>query len=165
MPLHVEISSPLERKRVLDVDEADLRTAVLEPWVRGLPFEFGEHHWEPRECRLTILEGPVPDPVDDAGLEQRWTAVLRDGEDVTQPLLEAAGKSAPARTAMVVEASSVGAALRELRAGRVPQQVPWSGAAERIGSGDPELAGVILVVKRSGPAWLEIPGPPNGRAR
>jgi hypothetical protein len=164
MPFHVEISSPLEQARVLDVEEGDLRTTVLEPWVRGLPFEFGERHWEPRECRLTILEGPALNPVD-ADLEESWTGALRAAEDVTRPLLEAAEKSAPARTAMVVEAGSVDAALRELRAGRVPQQIPWSSAAERIGAGDPEVAAVILVVKRAGPTWLTIPSPPTGRGR
>jgi hypothetical protein len=162
MPFHVEISSPRERAQVLDVEEGDLRTTVLEPWVRGLPFEFGERHWEPRECRLTILEGPVPSSPG-SGPEESWAKARQAAEDVTRPLLEAAEKSAPTRTAMVVEANSADAALRELRAGRVPRQVPWSSAAERVAAGDPEIAAVILVVER--PAWLRIPSPATPRGR
>lgn len=152
MPFQVEISSPLHRARLLDVEEEDLRSKVLEPWVRGLPFEFGEQRWEPRECRLTILEGPALDSVG-ADPEERWVCALRSAEDVTQSLLEAAETSVPAQTAVVVEANSVEAAMRELRIGRPPQQIPWSSAAERIEARDPELAAVILVVKRPGPAW------------
>jgi hypothetical protein len=153
MPFHVEISSPLNCARVLNIEEADLRRTVLGPWVAGLPFEFGERGWEPRESRLTILQGPALDP---SGDEDGWPAALRAAEDVTRPLLEAAEASAPAQTAMVVEADSIEAALKELRGGRRPRQIPWSNAVERVGDRDPEVTAVILVVKRSGFAWQRL---------
>src|SRR4051794_5971242 len=128
MPFHVEISSSVNYARALNVGETDLRTAVLEPWVAGLTLELGGQSWEPRESRLTILEGPaLPVP---AGDDDGWAAARRAAEDVTRPLLETAEAEAPAQTALVVEADSVETALRELRGGRPPRQIPWVDAAE-----------------------------------
>jgi hypothetical protein len=152
MSFHLEISSPLDRARALDLAEADLRTKVLEPWVRGLPVEFAGRRWEPRECRLTVLEGPALAPRDD-GPEEQWAVALETAADVTQPLLKAAKASAPAQTAVIVEAASVEAAQRELRTGQAPRRIPWASAVERIEARDPEVAAVILVVKESGPTW------------
>jgi len=147
MPFHVEISSPVNRARVLDLEQAELDRKVLEPWVAGLPFELGGYGWTPGESRLTVLEGPALGlGADDEG----WESVQRAAEDVTRPLLEAAEASAPARTAVVVEADSVAEALQELGSGRTPQPLPWSTAVERIDRRDSEVAAVILVVKRSG---------------
>jgi hypothetical protein len=148
MPFHVEISSPVNRARVLNLDEADLGTQVLEPWVAGLPFEFGGGEWSPPESRLTVLEGPALEYTED---EEGWESAQRAAADVTRPLLEAAEATAPARTAAVVEAESVAEAVEELRAGRNPQPLPWSSAVERVSRRDSEVTAMILVVKR--PAW------------
>ncbi|MGC1167025.1 MAG: hypothetical protein WA862_13055 [Solirubrobacterales bacterium] len=150
MPFHVEISSPVNRVRVLDLDQANLRSEVLGPWVAGLSFEFGDGEWAPRESRLTILEGPA---LGAAAGADGWGDALRAAEDVTRQMLEAAEASAPAQTAVVIEADSVEAALEALRAGRPTQQIPWSSAAERIGKRDPEVTAVILVVKPADMAW------------
>jgi len=154
MPFHIEISSALDRARVLNVGEAELRTEVLEPWVAGLPFGFGGSDWEPRESRLTILEGPALAPHNDA--EAGWTDALRAAEDVTRLMLEAAEASAPDQVAVVVEADSVEAALNDLRSGKPPRQVPWATAVERLGGRDPEVSAVILVVKRPEIEWPEF---------
>lgn len=135
---------------MFNLDEMDVRTAVLAPWVVGLPFEFGDRDWAPRESRLTILEGPALEAVDS---DEGWESALRAAEDVTRPMLEAAEASAPTQAAMVIEADSVDAALRELRGGRGPRQIPWPTAVERIAARDPEVTAVILVVKRSGLSW------------
>jgi len=153
MPFHVEISSPINRARVLNLDEADLRKAVLEPWIAGLSFAFGERDWAPRESRLTILEGPPLAVVD---YDDGWESALRGAEDVTRQMLEAAEASAPAQTAVLIEADSMNGALKELRSGRSPQQIPWSNAVERIAARDPDVTAVILVVKRSGLSWPQF---------
>ena len=146
MPFHIEISSAVDRARVLNVEEADLRKEVLEPWVAGLSFEFADEDWQPRECRLTILEGPPlkSAPADEDG----WDSALRTADDVTRSMLEAAEASLPAQVAVEVDADSVEAAAQELSSGKAPRQICWSRALERIGSRDPDLAAVILVVKR-----------------
>jgi hypothetical protein len=150
MPFHVEINSPLSRIRVLNLDEAGLQETVLGPWVAGLPFEFGNREWAPRESRLTVLRGPALEAVNHP---DAWESALRAAEDVTRPMLEAAEANAPTQTALVIEADSVDGALRELRAGRSPQQILWSTAAERVDNRDPEVTAVILVVKRPVLAW------------
>jgi hypothetical protein len=154
VPFHVEISSPLDRARVLDVDEAELRTEILEPWVAGLPFKFGGRDWEPRESRLTLLEGPALGA--NSGGEDGWENVLRAAEDVTRRMLEAAEASAPAQIAVVVEADSVEAALKNLQSGKPPRQIPWAAAFERIGSRDPDVTAVIIVVKQPKIDWPEF---------
>ncbi len=153
MPFHIEITSVLDQARVLNLNESELREQILEPWVAGLPFGFGGRNWEPRESRLTILEGPELGP--NIGADDGWTDALRAADDVTRRMLEAAEASAPEQVAVVVEADSVEAALEQLRSGRPPRQIPWSTAVEQIGARDPEVSAVILVVKRP---QLEWPG-------
>lgn len=154
MPFHIEISSALDRARVLNVGEAELHKEVLEPWIAGLPFGFGGRDWEPRESRLTILRGPVLEP--QAGAEEGWTDALRAADDVTRRMLEAAEESAPAQVAVMVEADSVEQALDDLRSGKPPRQVSWAAAAERIAGRDPEVSAVILVVKPPQIDWPEF---------
>lgn len=139
---------------MFNVDEETLRRELLEPWVAGIPFEFAEHHWQPRESRLTILEGPALEQRDDA--EESWAGALRAATDVTRQMLEAAEASAPARIAVAVEADSVETALKNLRAGKPPRQLPWATAVERIGSRDPDVAAVILVIKRPQIEWPDF---------
>lgn len=143
MPFHVEISSPVDQARALNVDRGRLTADVLAPWVAGLRFEFADREWEPRESRLTILEGP--EVADDAS---GWTNALRGAEDVTRALLEAAESEIGTRTAVTIEADSLEAAVEALREGGRLRQIPWAGAVERIDADDPELTALILVVKR-----------------
>jgi hypothetical protein len=149
MSYHVEISSPVDRVRALDLDERELRHDLLEAWVVGLPFEFRGQRWDPRESRLTVLAGPAAAGDDEEG----WESVLRAAEDVTRPMLEAAEASAPSQRAVVVEADSAEAALEQLRHGGASQQISLVAAVERIERRDPEIATVILVVKRSPLGW------------
>jgi hypothetical protein len=149
MPYHVEIGSSFNHARVFNVEETELRETVLEPWVRGLPFEFGEKEWEPRESRLTILEGRELSPPD-LSFGQGWANALRGAEDVTRSMLEAAEASAPVQTAAIVEADSLETALKVVRAGRAPQPVHWAVAMERLNGRDPEVAAVILVLRPPG---------------
>jgi hypothetical protein len=161
VPFHVEISSPVKRARVLNLDRDGLRREVLGPWVAGMPFGFGEDEWAPDESRLTILEGPA---LESTAGEEAWAAALRVATDVTREMLEAAEASAPAQTAVVVEADSAESAFEALRAGQpAPQQIPWSVAAERVGKRDPELTAVILVVAPTEPVWPRLDHPPRSR--
>jgi hypothetical protein len=146
MPFHLEISSLVDRVRVIDVDEDELRERVLEPWTIGLPFEFRQRTWAPRESRLTVLAGPAlegpPDP------DRTWEALQRAASDVTRPQLEAAEASAPAQSAATIEASSLELALKSLRGGRAARPVSWTTALARLNRRDPDVTAVILVVRR-----------------
>jgi hypothetical protein len=147
MSFHVEVSSGHNHARLFNVDEAELRSTVLEPWVAGLPFEFGEHDWDPRESRLTVLEGTEMEGPDLA-FGQGWSNAQRSAEDVTRRMLEAAEASAPVQAAATIVADSLDTALKAVRSGRLPQPIHWSTAVERINGRDPEVTAVILVVKR-----------------
>lgn len=154
MAFHIELSSALDQARVLNVSEGELHKGIVEPWVAGLPFGFDGRDWEPRESRLTILEGPTLEP--QAGGEAGWADALRAADDVTRRMLEAAEASAPPQVAVVVEAESVEEALEDLRSGKPPRQLPWASAVERISGRDPEVSAVILVVKRPQIQWPEF---------
>jgi hypothetical protein len=150
MPFHIEVSSGHKHARVFNVDEAELHANVLERWIAGAPIEAGEREWEPRESRLTILEGPRMEGPD-LSFGQGWSNAQRASEDVTRRLLEAAEAGAPVLAAGVVVADSLEAALRTVRDGGDPQPLRWAEAAERINGRDPEVTAVILVVRPPGP--------------
>jgi hypothetical protein len=150
MPFHVEVRSSYEHARVFNLNEAELERTTLDPWVRGRTFEFGEQEWEPRESRLTILEGRALD-APDLAFGQGWSNALRSAEDVTRKVIESAELRAPVPTAGVVEADSLEEAVAQIKSGDSPISVEWSAARERIDGRDPSVAAVILVLRRSEP--------------
>lgn len=138
---------------MLNIEEAELRSVVLDFWIAGLPFKFSGREWEPRQSRLTILEGPgIEAETEEAG----WRKALGGGDDVTRPMLEKAEASAPNRIAIVVEGDSVETALRDLRSGRAPEQISWAEATARIAAQDSNVTALILVVKRPEIGWPEL---------
>lgn len=147
MPFHIEVSNGHKHARVFNVDEAELRANVLERWVAGAPLEAGEREWDPRESRLTVLEGPRMDGPD-LSFGQGWSNARRASEDVTRQVLAAAEAGAPVLAAGVIAADSLTAALQVVRDGQDPLPVHWAEAAGRIDSRDPEVTAVILVVRR-----------------
>lgn len=146
MPFHVEVSSSPDRARVFNLDEAQLRRMVLEPWLAGRNFELGEQEWDPRECGLAILEGEAME-APDLAFGQGWSNALRSAKDVTKEALDAAETEIPRPTAATVEADSLDAALSHLQSGGDPAPIAWSEATERIDGRDPAVAAVILVLR------------------
>ncbi len=150
MPFHVEVSSSPNHARIFNVGEAELWQTVLEPWLQGRTFEFGEQEWDPRESKLTILEGKALDPPD-LSFGQGWTNALRSAEDVTRTVMDAAELRVPLPAAATIEADSLDSALGRIGSGAVPTSIEWAQAAERIDGRDPQIAAVILVVRPSEP--------------
>jgi hypothetical protein len=149
MPFHVEVRSPLHHARAFNVGDGEVQQ-ILNFWIAGQTFEFGEQEWEPRESKLTILEGKTLDGPDLA-FGQGWSNALRSAEDVTRRMLDSAEIHAPLPPVLEVEADSVDAAAAEIASGGSPNPVEWAATRERIDARDPSVAAVILVVKRSGP--------------
>jgi hypothetical protein len=149
MPFHVEVRSPLHHARAFNVSDGEVQQ-ILNFWIAGQTFEFGEQEWEPRESKLTILEGKALDGPDLA-FGQGWSNALRSAEDVTRRMMDSAEIHAPLPPVVEVEADSVEAAAAAIATGSSPSPVEWSAARERIDGRDPEVAAVIVVVKRSEP--------------
>lgn len=149
MPFHVEVSSSPNHARAFNVGDDEVRQ-ILNLWIAGQTFEFGEQEWDPRESKLTILEGKALDGPDLA-FGQGWSNALRSAEDVTRKMMESAEMQAPLPPVVEVEADSVEAAAAEIASGSSTSPVEWDAARGRIDGRDPEVAAVILVVKRSEP--------------
>ncbi len=147
MPFHVEVSSSPNHARVFNIGEAELRQ-ILNQWVAGQTFELGEQEWEPRESKLTVLEGPVLDGPDLA-YGQGWSSALRSADDVTQRVMESAEGESPLPPVIVVEADSVDGAMAQMASGNGTMPIEWSEARERIDGRDPEIAAVVLITRKS----------------
>jgi len=94
--------------------------AIVAPWLRGLPFEYREHEWVPPKAKLTIVEGPRLDP-GQMTMGRGWSVAQREGDDVTEAVLAAAGVSA--------RAGAAPGAAEAVRAGVQPALAGGPGAA------------------------------------
>jgi hypothetical protein len=84
---------------------------ILEPWVRGEFFKLGEHEWEPRRAKLTVLEGPEL-KTEEIGLGRGWQNAARHGTDVTARVVSTAQEHAAASSG--VPATDALAAFKEV---------------------------------------------------
>ncbi len=143
---HVEISAGLHRARVFNLNREDLLAKVVQPWLEGRRIEMGDREWEPRDCNLKVLEGPRMETVD-LSFGQGWANAERKSENVTRDALEAAPPpNLP--DAFLVEAESPRDLAAEIAAAHDGEAIPWADARRRIDGRDPEVAAVILVVRR-----------------
>jgi hypothetical protein len=76
-----------------NLSEQELRVTVLEPWAVDRPFELGDLRWDPRNAKLTVLEGPRLPP-ERLSMGRGWRTAQREGQDVTERLLAAAAAAA-----------------------------------------------------------------------
>jgi hypothetical protein len=149
VPFHVEVRSPPQHARVFNVGDAEL-DQLLKPWIAGQSFEFGEQEWEPRESRLTILEGKnLEGP--DLAFGQGWSNALRSSEDVTRQMVESAELRVPLAPVVSVVGDSIDEAVETIASGAAAEPLEWSEARARIDSRDPTVAAVILVLRPSEP--------------
>ena len=150
MPFHVEVSSPLHHARVFNVEDIELQR-ILGLWLSNQIFELGEQEWEPRESKLTILEGKQLEGPDLA-FGQGWSNALRSATDVTAQMIEAAETRAPLPDVITVEAESVDAAVAAMSSAGSAEPIEWSEARARIDGRDPAVAAVIVVLRPAGTA-------------
>jgi hypothetical protein len=156
VPFHVEIRRSLRRARVFNLDEAQLRWRVLEPWARGGPVELGDQEWDLRDSALTVLEGPILEPPDLAH-GQGWHRALRSAREVTQDVLRA--RAPTAAVAVLAETP----AARRLTTAALAQlgldATDWAAVRARLLAGRPagdHIAAALIVVDGHAPAaaWL-----------
>ena len=143
---HVEIAAGYHHARVFNLNREDVEAKVIGPWVENRVIEMGDREWEPGESALTILEGPRMETTD-LSFGQGWSNAERASENVTRGLLAAAPPpSLP--DAFVVETESPESVTADVVAGHGGRAIPWDEARERVDGRDPEIAAVILVVRR-----------------
>jgi hypothetical protein len=154
---HVEISSGFrQRARAFNLDDGKLRREVLDPWMRGRPIELGDKRWEPRDCKLIILEGPELAETD-LSMGRGWANAVKTASNVTRELVQqATGQGAGPVVAVLAETDSaldeIAAILERLGL----QTAPWT-----------ELRAAILgAASQGGPGYaavlaIETPAPPG----
>jgi 2-iminobutanoate/2-iminopropanoate deaminase len=89
---HVELRHFPRNVCRLNLSGEELWATVLAPWTADRLFELGELKWDPRQARLTILEGPHIPP-DQLSMGRGWRTAQREGRDVTERLLAAVAGS------------------------------------------------------------------------
>jgi hypothetical protein len=160
MAFHVEISRGFrQRARAFNLDEEKLRNTILDPWLSGRPIELGDKEWEPRDCKLIVLEGPELADTD-LSMGRGWSNAEKTAENVTRQLIDAA--SAPSKPVVAILAedeaaeSEVAGMLDRLEL----QKAPWTELRARIISPPEQASGpgyaAVLVTDSSQPtaSWL-----------
>ncbi len=87
---HVELRHFPRNLCHFNMGATELQSAILEPWAADRMFDLGDLRWDPRQARLTILEGPRIPP-DQLTMGRGWSTAKRQGTDVTARLLAEAG--------------------------------------------------------------------------
>jgi hypothetical protein len=145
---HVEVSQGVHRARVFNISRDDLTDKVIQPWLEDRQITMGDRKWLPRESELKILEGPrMENP--DLAFGQGWANAERASENVTRQLIETAAPAA-VPDAFVIETDNPEAVLAEV-VGFRGRPVHWAEAREKIDGRDPEVAAVILVLRKPEP--------------
>jgi hypothetical protein len=161
MPFHVEISSGFrQRARAFNLDQATFRETILEPWMADRVIELGDKRWQPRDCKLIVLEGPELAETD-LSMGRGWSNAERKSANVTRKLVDApAPPMAGPVVAVLAESEAAARTLTELLARLELETVPWAELRGRIlgnlpASGGPGYAAVLALESSSPPsAWL-----------
>jgi hypothetical protein len=160
VPFHVEISRGFRHARVFNIEEEELRANVLEPWVRGRMIMLGDKDWEPRDCKLVILEGPELGDTELA-MGRGWSNAEKSAENVTRRLVdEALAPAAAPLVAIIAESDSGEDAIAGMLERIELETVPWSEVRGRVlgartSDGGPGYAAVLAFDTPTPPgAWL-----------
>jgi hypothetical protein len=122
---------------------------VVAPWLENRVIEMGDREWRPQDSGLKILEGPAMEPPDLA-FSQGWSNAERASENVTRDVM-AAAPAPKVPDAFIVETDSPESVTADLVAGNDGRAIQWAEAKQRIDGRDPEIAAVILVLRRPEP--------------
>jgi hypothetical protein len=158
VPFHVEISRGFRhRARAFNLDEGDLRRTILDPWTRGRVIALGDQDWEPRDCRLVILDGPELADTD-LSMGRGWSNAEKTAENVTRKLVEQAAAPRLA-VAVLAESPDTEAELTRMLSDLELETVAWPELRARILGGAPEggpayAAVLVITSTEPAPGWL-----------
>ena len=86
---HVQLRQFPHNHTRFNLGEEQMRS-LAEQWVRGEWLVMGERRWNAYQAKLTVIEGSEI-PVQQLSMGRGWRYAQRNGEDVTQRVLGAAG--------------------------------------------------------------------------
>ena len=158
MPFHVEISRGFRhRARAFNLEEAELRRTILDPWTRGRVIVLGDQDWEPRDCKLVVLEGPELAETD-LSMGRGWSNAEKTAENVTRRLVEQAA-SLRLGVAVLAESPDTEAEVTRMLQRLDLETVAWSELRALILGGPAEggaaYAAVLVIGSAEPPAgWL-----------
>ncbi len=84
---HVELRQFPHVAREFNLAAEDVQARIVGPWIAGQVVQLGERKWAPERARLTIYESRRLRP-DEIGMGRGWASATKNGEDVTDRLLE-----------------------------------------------------------------------------
>jgi hypothetical protein len=118
-----------------NLSESELRSQVLDAWVRGDWIELGERKWNPQQAKLTVIEGPEL-PLDQLTMGRGWRNAQRGGREVTAQILaestERQAKSGGAGSGELEHVDSLALQIvSELGKCQIPLARAWELAGER----------------------------------
>jgi hypothetical protein len=160
MAFHVEISSGFrQRARAFNLDEAKFRSTILDPWMSGHTIELGDKRWEPKDCKLVILEGPELADTD-LSMGRGWSNAERTSQNVTRRLVDAASAPSMPLVTVLAEGDSAEAEIGRMLDRLKLERAPWTELRARILRPPSKASGpgyaAVLVVEGADPApsWL-----------
>jgi hypothetical protein len=158
VPFHVEISSGFRHRAwAFNLDEGELRRTILDPWMRGRVIMLGDQDWEPRDCKLVILEGPELEDTD-LSMGRGWSNATKTAENVTRKLVEQAASPRLA-VAVLAESPDTEAEVTRMLGQLELETVAWLELRARILAGHSEggmAYAAVLVIDSAepSPGWL-----------
>jgi hypothetical protein len=160
MAFHIEISSGFrQRARAFNLDEEKLRSTILDPWLRGRPISLGDKEWEPRDCKLIVLEGPELADTD-LSMGRGWSNAEKTAENVTRQLIDTAAAPSRPVVAIVAESDATQAELERMLESLELETAPWTELRARILSPPRDASGpgyaAVLATDSAEPtsSWL-----------
>ncbi len=108
---HVEMRQFPHNFCSFNIGDDELR-AIVDPWVRDRPVDFGERRWSPLEARMKILEGPELS-LQQLSMGRGWQAAQRTSEDVTDRVIAAATQAMASAGAQAQGAMPGSAAIND----------------------------------------------------
>jgi hypothetical protein len=86
MAFHVQVERGHRRAALFNLDGDRLNREIVAPWLQGNPIALGDRDWEPRETRLTVIEGPEL-ATSELAHGRGWDNARRSARDVTAEVL------------------------------------------------------------------------------
>ncbi|HEY2438347.1 MAG TPA: hypothetical protein VGH93_14290 [Solirubrobacteraceae bacterium] len=84
---HVELRQFPHQARAFNLTVEELQARIISPWAAGQPVQLQDRRWDPARAKLAVYEGREM-ATDEIGMGRGWATVTREGDEVTERVLE-----------------------------------------------------------------------------